>query len=78
MNTEMTDWRDAMTEMRKRFEVAGGVPYLMRDEAFIARLGHPTVKLAWSDHVKRWLQHEWNQGIALTAAGLNGLLARRW
>ena len=34
MNDQMWSWREAMLQMRRRLEIGGGVPFLLRDEVY--------------------------------------------
>ncbi|KAI9256653.1 hypothetical protein BDA99DRAFT_516990 [Phascolomyces articulosus] len=83
MMDQLTTWRQNMLDMRRRLEIGGGVPYLLRDEDFVAywgRLPMPRYRRrqARRDAVKRCLQHEWNRAIRITATSLSHWLARRY
>ena len=34
MMDQLTSWRQNMLDMRRRLEIGGGVPYLLRDEVY--------------------------------------------
>ncbi|KAI9322271.1 hypothetical protein BX666DRAFT_2022771 [Dichotomocladium elegans] len=83
MAEQMMQCRDIMLNMRRRLEIAGGVPYLLRDEAFVAYWGNlPRPRyLTRQDRfraAKHYVQHLWNCGIITTAATLNRHLAKRY
>ncbi|KAI9492240.1 hypothetical protein BDB00DRAFT_829002 [Zychaea mexicana] len=83
MDEQLSTWREAMLHMRRRLEIGGGVPYLLRDEEFVAYWGQRPMpryrrREAQRDAFKRCLQHEWNCGVRATATSLSNLLARRY
>ncbi|KAI8138116.1 hypothetical protein BJV82DRAFT_632654 [Fennellomyces sp. T-0311] len=83
MNDQMWSWREAMLMMRRRLEIGGGVPFLLRDEDFVAYWGQLPLpryrrRQARYDAVKRNLQHEWNCAVRATAFTLSRWLAKRY
>ncbi|KAI7850588.1 hypothetical protein BDC45DRAFT_560073 [Circinella umbellata] len=83
MMDQLTSWRQDMLDMRRRLEIGGGVPYLLRDEDFVAYWGQLPLpryrrRQARRDAVKQCLQHEWNYMIRTTATTLSNWFARRY
>ncbi|KAI7884606.1 hypothetical protein K492DRAFT_204687 [Lichtheimia hyalospora FSU 10163] len=80
MTGQLMQWRQDMMHMRQRLEIGGGVPYLLRDQAFVDYLGelHRSRYDNKDSSMKRYLQHQWNQSIISIAAALNRRLARQY
>ncbi|ORX61848.1 hypothetical protein DM01DRAFT_1331317 [Hesseltinella vesiculosa] len=63
-------------KMRIKYEIGGGVPYLLRDQAFVLQgLAHRPRQTHW---LCLCVQDHWNQGIHGLAGQLNAWLARKY
>ncbi|CDH55702.1 predicted protein [Lichtheimia corymbifera JMRC:FSU:9682] len=80
MTGQLMQWRQDIIHMRQRLEIGGGVPYLLRDQGFVAYLSelHRSRYDNKDSSMKRYLQHQWNQSIISIAAALNRRLARQY
>ncbi|CDS12849.1 hypothetical protein LRAMOSA05033 [Lichtheimia ramosa] len=80
MTGQLEQWRQDVIHMRQRLEIGGGVPYLLRDQDFVAYLSelHRSRYDNKDSSMKQYLQHQWNQSIISIAAALNRRLARQY
>ncbi|KAI8073350.1 hypothetical protein BC940DRAFT_291126 [Gongronella butleri] len=75
--TEQTEWLTArLHDMKMTYEVGGGVPYLLRDQAYVVQ-GMTYSKRNQTHWLCLCLQDQWNQGVHGLAQQLNRWLARK-
>ncbi|KAI8332286.1 hypothetical protein BC941DRAFT_474381 [Chlamydoabsidia padenii] len=79
LDTNTTSLTSTLEQMKMKYEVAGGVPYLLRDDMFLERLGvnnkHQGQQIHW---IRLMLKQEWNGVVYRIANYLNQHCAKEY